>query len=99
MSHTIAYLRCSTEEQADSRAGLDAQRVDAAHIAQQSTPDVVHIIEFDPIVMRGRGSIAPRPSDRDPCITEVADIVRLRAGIRYTRADVVRWLADYRTAS
>src|SRR5664280_942601 len=26
MSRTIAYLRCSTEEQADSRAGLDAQR-------------------------------------------------------------------------
>jgi DNA invertase Pin-like site-specific DNA recombinase len=26
MNRTIAYLRCSTEEQADSRAGLDAQR-------------------------------------------------------------------------
>jgi DNA invertase Pin-like site-specific DNA recombinase len=26
MARTIAYLRCSTEEQADSRAGLDAQR-------------------------------------------------------------------------
>ena len=26
MTRTIAYLRCSTEEQADSRAGLDAQR-------------------------------------------------------------------------
>jgi len=26
MSRTIAYLRCSTEEQADSRAGLEAQR-------------------------------------------------------------------------
>ena len=26
MSHAIAYLRCSTEEQADSRAGLEAQR-------------------------------------------------------------------------
>ena len=26
MGKTIAYIRCSTEEQADSRAGLDAQR-------------------------------------------------------------------------
>jgi DNA invertase Pin-like site-specific DNA recombinase len=26
MTKTIAYLRCSTDEQADSRAGLDAQR-------------------------------------------------------------------------
>jgi len=26
MSKTIAYIRCSTEEQADSRAGLEAQR-------------------------------------------------------------------------
>ncbi|HEY5484617.1 MAG TPA: recombinase family protein [Propionibacteriaceae bacterium] len=26
MSRTIAYIRCSTEEQADSRAGLEAQR-------------------------------------------------------------------------
>ncbi len=26
MGRTIAYIRCSTEEQADSRAGLDAQR-------------------------------------------------------------------------
>jgi DNA invertase Pin-like site-specific DNA recombinase len=32
MSRTIAYLRCSTEEQADSRAGLEAQR--AAIIAE-----------------------------------------------------------------
>lgn len=32
MSLTIAYLRCSTEEQADSRAGLEAQR--AAIIAE-----------------------------------------------------------------
>jgi len=26
MTRTIGYLRCSTEEQADSRAGLEAQR-------------------------------------------------------------------------
>jgi len=26
MSRAIAYIRCSTEEQADSRAGLEAQR-------------------------------------------------------------------------
>jgi len=34
MGKTIAYIRCSTEEQADSRAGLDAQRsaiLDEAH--------------------------------------------------------------------
>ena len=56
-------------------AGLDAQRVDAAHIAQQAAADVVEVVEFDPIVMRGGGAVAPRPAERNGGVVRVADFV------------------------
>jgi len=56
MSRTIADIRCSTEEQADSRAGLEAQRAAILAEARRRGCD-----EADVTFIEGRGDHVDRP--------------------------------------
>src|SRR5438445_5922709 len=54
---------------------LDAQRVNAAHIAQHTLADVVEMIEFDEVVAAGRFLIAPVPADGDGTVEKVVNVI------------------------
>ena len=56
-------------------AVLVAQRVDAAHVAEQAAPDVVDVVVFDDVVLRQGVAVAPGPADGDARVIQVMDVV------------------------
>src|SRR2546422_1356035 len=54
---------------------LDAQRVNAAHIAQHALADVVEMIELDDVFTAGRFLITPVPSDGDGGVVKVVNVI------------------------
>ena len=65
---------------------LEAQGVDAAHVAQQAAADVVDVVFLDEVPRRQGGAVAPRPADRDAGVVQVVDVI--------VRDPVVGALAD-----
>lgn len=57
------------------RAGLHAQRIDASHVTQHSSADIMNKIELDQVVARRRGPVAPRPTCRNAGVKGVIDFV------------------------
>ena len=78
--------------EADQRALLIAQCIDAGHVAEDRLEsvgfdaDVVDVVVFHRIALRGRRTVAPGPADRDARIPEAVDVV--------VRDEVVVRLAD-----
>ena len=60
---------------ADARARRDAQRVNAAHIAERATADMVQVIEFDDVSLALRLGVTPGPANRDRRVEKVGDVV------------------------
>ncbi|HYN69321.1 MAG TPA: recombinase family protein [Candidatus Eisenbacteria bacterium] len=73
MGRTIAYIRCSTEEQADSRAGLDAQRSAILAEAQRRGWDKAELTFFEDAGYSGKDL-------RRPGIEAALDALRRRQG-------------------
>ena len=60
---------------ADRGAGRNAQRVDAAHIAQLAPAQMMDVIVFDGIMVGRGGIVGPTPADGYARIEKVADVV------------------------
>src|SRR5207249_3677455 len=60
---------------ADHRAGLRAECVDRAHIAEPKLADIVQMIVLDQIGATGRLAITPRPADRDGGVIEIMNVI------------------------
>ena len=64
---------------ADPRSGLHAERVDAAHVAQDRPvtirfhTDVVHVIERDDVIRSQRRPVAPGPAYGNAGVVEIVD--------------------------
>src|ERR1019366_2162248 len=56
---------------ADNRSRLDAEGVDAAHVAEDAGPDVVDEIVLDAVVPRRRLAEAPGPAGGDAGVARV----------------------------
>ena len=59
----------------DDGAGLDAEGVDAAHVAEHVFADVMEIVECDEIAAGLILSVAPGPADGDGGVEEIVDVV------------------------
>ena len=57
------------------RSGRDAERVDAAHIAQNSLSDARNSVVGDFVVMRAALAVAPGPSGRDSGVVKIGYLV------------------------
>src|SRR5450759_2906425 len=60
MAKTIAYIRCSTEEQADSRAGLEAQRAAILAEAKRRGWDEADVTFIEDAGFSGKNLDRPR---------------------------------------
>ena len=56
-------------------AGLDAEQIDAAHVAEQLLAEVVDVVEADPVFAGDLFGVAPAPAAGDPGVVEVVDVV------------------------
>ena len=52
-----------------------AERVDAAHVAQEPFAEVVKVVPFDLVALGVAGRVAPAPADGDRRVEEVRDFV------------------------
>lgn len=57
------------------RPRRDAERVDAAHVAQHARAEVVDVVVLDGVVVGGGGVVSPAPTHGDARVVEVADII------------------------
>lgn len=65
----------------EERAGLDAEVVDAAHVAEHSLTDFVDVVVADLVVVRRAFAVAPDPAVGDAGVDEVVDVVVGEAGV------------------
>jgi len=60
---------------AHHRAGLRAERVNGAHIAQPELPEVMKVIELDDVLAAGTLPVTPGPANRNRGIEQVMNMV------------------------
>ncbi len=82
----IGLANVVDEVPAQDGARLDAERVDAAHVAEHALAQVVDVVALDAVAARDRLAVAPDPAAGDAAVVQVVDVV--------VRDDVVEAVHD-----
>src|ERR1051325_367794 len=71
----LGSLQVVDDIAANDRAGLDAQRVNAAHVLEPAETEMMNMIFLDEIVLRDAVPKTPDPADRDGAVVKVVDVI------------------------